>query len=156
MMTCANFKPLEATMEELVKYLEGVERSETENPSERNPKAAAAQKANKNKNKRKRDKEEDSPETTATSSSTKKSSRKCELCKMFGGNSESHTTEQCNKKALLLGLLDGHKKKRYNKTKKEEFCAMAKTFQKVSLKSKRACKRSCHDSSESESSSDEE
>eukprot|EP00957_Ditylum_brightwellii_P112460 8573801-Ditylum_brightwellii.AAC.1 len=50
-MTCANFKPLEATMEELVKYLEGVEHSETENPPKRNPKAAAAQKANKNKNK---------------------------------------------------------------------------------------------------------
>eukprot|EP00957_Ditylum_brightwellii_P009819 740755-Ditylum_brightwellii.AAC.1 len=100
-MTCANFKPLEATMEELVEYLEGVECSETENPPKRNPKAAAAQKANKNKNKRKRGKEEDSPKTTATSSSTKKSCRKCKLCKMFGGNSESRSTEQCNKKALF-------------------------------------------------------
>eukprot|EP00957_Ditylum_brightwellii_P069883 5307239-Ditylum_brightwellii.AAC.1 len=86
-MACANFKPLEATMEELVGYLEEVERSETESPPERNPKAAAAQKTNKNKNKRKRGEEEDSPETTATLSSTKKSCRKCKLCKMFGGNS---------------------------------------------------------------------
>eukprot|EP00957_Ditylum_brightwellii_P075890 5768275-Ditylum_brightwellii.AAC.1 len=78
-MTCANFKLLEATMEELVKYLEGVERSETENPPERNPKATAAQKVNKNKNKRKCDEEEDSPKTTTTSPSTKKSCRKCEL-----------------------------------------------------------------------------
>eukprot|EP00957_Ditylum_brightwellii_P082964 6307610-Ditylum_brightwellii.AAC.1 len=75
---------------------------------------------------------------------------------MFGGNSESHTTKQCNKKVLLSGLLDRHKKKRYDKTKKEEFCAMAKALQKVSLNSKRACKRSRHDSPESESSSDEE
>eukprot|EP00957_Ditylum_brightwellii_P030065 2275978-Ditylum_brightwellii.AAC.1 len=65
---------------------------------------------------------------------------------MFGGNLESHTTKQCNKKALLLGLLDGHKKKCYDKIKKEEFRAMAKALQ-VSLKSKRARKRSCHDSS---------
>ena len=111
---------------------------------------------NKNKNKCKRDEEEDSPETTATSSSTKKSRRKCKLCKMFGVNSELHTTKQCNKKALLSGLLDRHKKKRYDKTKKEEFCTMVKALQKVSLKSKRARKRSRHDSSESESSSDEE
>eukprot|EP00957_Ditylum_brightwellii_P192751 14676659-Ditylum_brightwellii.AAC.1 len=75
MMTCANLKLLKATMEELVEYLEGVKRSETENPPERNPKATAAQKASKNKNKRKRGEEEDSPETTATSSSTKKSCR---------------------------------------------------------------------------------
>eukprot|EP00957_Ditylum_brightwellii_P141904 10810752-Ditylum_brightwellii.AAC.1 len=47
-MTCANFKPLEATMEELVKYLKGVKRSETENPPKRNPKPAAAQRTNKN------------------------------------------------------------------------------------------------------------
>ena len=156
MMTCANFKPLEATMEELVEYLEGVKRSETENPPERNPKPAAAQRTNKNKNKRKCGEEEDSPKTTATLSSTKNSCRKCELCKMFGGNSESHSTKQCNKKALLSGILDGHKKKRYDNTKKEEFRAMVKALQKVSLKSKRACKRSRHDSSESESSSDEE
>eukprot|EP00957_Ditylum_brightwellii_P127187 9697679-Ditylum_brightwellii.AAC.1 len=66
---------------------------------------------------------------------------------MFGGNLESHSTKQCNKKALLPGLVDGHKKKCYNKTKKDEFCAMAKALQKVSLKIKRARKRSCHDSS---------
>eukprot|EP00957_Ditylum_brightwellii_P033249 2519514-Ditylum_brightwellii.AAC.1 len=80
-MTCANFKPREATMEKLVEYLKGVKRSKTENPPERNPKAAAAQKANKNKNKCKRDEEEDSPKTTDMSSSTKKSRRKCKLCK---------------------------------------------------------------------------
>ena len=156
MMTCANFKPLKATMEELVKYLEGVKRSETENPPKRNPKPTAAQRTNKNKNKCKRGEKEDSPETTAMLPSTKKSCRKCKLCKMFGGNSESHSTKQCNKKALFAGLLDGHKKKHYDKTKKEEFCAMAKALQNVSLKSKRARKRSCHDSSESESSSDKE
>ena len=155
-MTCVNFKPLEATMEELVEYLEGVKRSETENPPERNPKAAAAQKTNKNENKRKRGKEEGSPKTTATLPSSKKSRRKCKLCKMFGGNLESHTTKQCNKKALVSGLLDGHKKKRHDKAKKEEFCAMAKALQKASLKSKRARKRSCRDLSESESSSDKE
>eukprot|EP00957_Ditylum_brightwellii_P092283 7026118-Ditylum_brightwellii.AAC.1 len=64
-MTCANFKPLEATMEELVKYLEGVKCSETENPPKRNPKATVTQKANKTKNKRKRGEKGDSPETTA-------------------------------------------------------------------------------------------
>eukprot|EP00957_Ditylum_brightwellii_P039161 2961963-Ditylum_brightwellii.AAC.1 len=61
---------------------------------------------------------------------------------MFGGNSESHATKQCNKRALVSGLFDGHKKKRYDKAKKEEFCIMAKAFQKASLKSKRARKRS--------------
>eukprot|EP00957_Ditylum_brightwellii_P183574 13983185-Ditylum_brightwellii.AAC.1 len=73
---------------------------------------------------------------------------------MFGGNSKSHMTKQCNKKALLSGLLDGYKKKHYDKTKKEEFRTTAKALQKVSLKSKRACKRSHHNSSESEFSSD--
>eukprot|EP00957_Ditylum_brightwellii_P039162 2961963-Ditylum_brightwellii.AAC.2 len=48
-MTRANFKPLEATMEELVEYLEGVECSETENPTKRNSKAAVAQKQIKTK-----------------------------------------------------------------------------------------------------------
>ena len=37
MMMYANFKPLEASMEELAKYLEGVEHSEIENPPDRNP-----------------------------------------------------------------------------------------------------------------------
>eukprot|EP00957_Ditylum_brightwellii_P182558 13906634-Ditylum_brightwellii.AAC.1 len=37
MMTCANFNPLEASMEELVEYLVGVKRSEIENPPDRNP-----------------------------------------------------------------------------------------------------------------------
>eukprot|EP00957_Ditylum_brightwellii_P101545 7739196-Ditylum_brightwellii.AAC.1 len=68
-------------MEELVEYLKGVKRSETENPPERNSKPAAAQRTNKNKNKRKHGEEEDSPKTTATLSSTKKSRRKCKLCK---------------------------------------------------------------------------
>eukprot|EP00957_Ditylum_brightwellii_P101607 7744147-Ditylum_brightwellii.AAC.1 len=62
-------------MEELIKYLEGVECSETDNPPKRNPKPAAAQRKNKNKNKCKSGKEEDSPKTTATLPSTKKSRR---------------------------------------------------------------------------------
>eukprot|EP00957_Ditylum_brightwellii_P114813 8754709-Ditylum_brightwellii.AAC.1 len=37
MVMCANFKPLEASMEELVEYLKGFERSEIENPPDRNP-----------------------------------------------------------------------------------------------------------------------
>eukprot|EP00957_Ditylum_brightwellii_P082365 6263306-Ditylum_brightwellii.AAC.1 len=68
-------------MEELIKYLKGVEHSETENPPERNPKPAAAQRTKKSKNKCKCGEEEDSPKTTATLPSTKKSRRKCELCK---------------------------------------------------------------------------
>eukprot|EP00957_Ditylum_brightwellii_P137438 10478377-Ditylum_brightwellii.AAC.1 len=35
-MTCANFKPLEHSMEELVEYLEGVKCSEIKNPPEKN------------------------------------------------------------------------------------------------------------------------
>eukprot|EP00957_Ditylum_brightwellii_P019987 1508928-Ditylum_brightwellii.AAC.1 len=45
---------------------------------------------------------------------------------MFGGNAESHSTECCNKKALLASLLDGHKRKHTDKAKKEKFCTMAK------------------------------
>lgn len=35
-MTCANFKPLKYSMEELVEYLKGVECLEAKNPLERN------------------------------------------------------------------------------------------------------------------------
>eukprot|EP00957_Ditylum_brightwellii_P175893 13393690-Ditylum_brightwellii.AAC.1 len=72
---------------------------------------------------------------------------------MFGGNAELHVTDHCNKKNLLSGLLDGHKKKHMDRAKKEESCAMAKAFKKASGKGKKACKRSYHDSSESDSSS---
>eukprot|EP00957_Ditylum_brightwellii_P189987 14463702-Ditylum_brightwellii.AAC.1 len=122
-MTCANFKPLEASMEELVKYLEGVERLEIKSLPDRNP----------------RKNNSDGPK------SSKKNCRTCELCKMYGGNAESHSTERCNKKTVLASLLDGHKKKRTDKAKKEEFCAMAKAFKKANLKSKKSCKRSAPD-----------
>eukprot|EP00957_Ditylum_brightwellii_P059909 4548547-Ditylum_brightwellii.AAC.1 len=75
---------------------------------------------------------------------------------MFGGNAESHTTEHCNKKNLMLGLLDGHKKKQFDRAKKEELHNMSKTFKKALVKGKKACKRSYHDSSESDSSLKEE
>eukprot|EP00957_Ditylum_brightwellii_P126113 9613847-Ditylum_brightwellii.AAC.1 len=51
---------------------------------------------------------------------------------MFGGNTELHTTDCCNKKNLLSGLLDVHKKKQFDRAKKEEFCAMVKAFKKAS------------------------
>eukprot|EP00957_Ditylum_brightwellii_P153753 11702594-Ditylum_brightwellii.AAC.1 len=88
--------------------------------------------------------------------SSKKSHKQCKLCKMFGGNAKLHTTDCCNKKNLLSGLLDGHKKKQVDRAKKEEFCAMAKAFRKASVKGKKAHKRSYQDFSESNSSSEEE
>eukprot|EP00957_Ditylum_brightwellii_P031087 2355050-Ditylum_brightwellii.AAC.1 len=156
-MTCAIFKPLEASMEELIKYLKGVKRLEIENPPGRNPRKnnSNGPKTTK-KNKRKRDEDGESHNVTANTMSSKKSRKICKLCKMFGGNFKSHSTECCNKKTLLASLLDGHKKKHADKAKKEEFCAMAKALKKANLKSKKTCKRSIPDSSESESSSDEE
>eukprot|EP00957_Ditylum_brightwellii_P185300 14110093-Ditylum_brightwellii.AAC.1 len=67
-----------------------------------------------------------------------------------------HTTYQCNKKNLLSGLLDGHKKKHMDRAKKEEFCTMAKAFKKALVKGKKDCKRLYHNSSESDSSSEGE
>eukprot|EP00957_Ditylum_brightwellii_P013893 1047678-Ditylum_brightwellii.AAC.1 len=75
---------------------------------------------------------------------------------MFGDNAELHTTDRCNKKNLLSSLLDRCKKKCFDRAKKEEFCAMAKAFQKALGKGKKACKRSYHDSFESDSSLEEE
>eukprot|EP00957_Ditylum_brightwellii_P208465 15357591-Ditylum_brightwellii.AAC.1 len=56
---------------------------------------------------------------------------------MLGGNTELHTTDCCNKKNLISGLLDGQKKKHLDKAKKEEFCTMAKAFKKASGKGKK-------------------
>ena len=96
-MMCANFKPLKASMEELIEYFKGVERSEIENPPDRNPR-----KNNSNgpkqtkKNKHKCEEDGESHGITANITSSKKSHRTCKLCKMFGGNAESHSTERCN------------------------------------------------------------
>eukprot|EP00957_Ditylum_brightwellii_P016933 1276968-Ditylum_brightwellii.AAC.1 len=75
---------------------------------------------------------------------------------MFGGNAELRTTNHCNKKNLLSGLLDEHKKKRVDRAKKEKFCAMAKAFRKASVKGKKVHKRLYQDSLESDSSLKEE
>eukprot|EP00957_Ditylum_brightwellii_P076331 5801530-Ditylum_brightwellii.AAC.1 len=88
--------------------------------------------------------------------SNKKIHKPCKLCKMLGGNAESHTTDHCGKKNSLSSLLDGHKKKHNDKAKKEEFCSMAKVFKKAPLSSKKACKRAIHNLLESEISSDKE
>eukprot|EP00957_Ditylum_brightwellii_P154291 11741625-Ditylum_brightwellii.AAC.1 len=60
------------------------------------------------------------------------------------------------KRICYLNLLDGHKKKQFDRAKKEDFCAMAKAFRKASIKGKKACKRLYQDSSESDSSLEEE
>eukprot|EP00957_Ditylum_brightwellii_P116236 8866306-Ditylum_brightwellii.AAC.1 len=97
MMACANFKPLEASMEELVKCLKGVECSEIENPPDRNPRKDNSNSPKKTKkNKPKREEARKSHGITANTTSSKKSCRTCKLCKMFDGNAESHSTEHCN------------------------------------------------------------
>eukprot|EP00957_Ditylum_brightwellii_P065086 4936985-Ditylum_brightwellii.AAC.1 len=120
-MACANFKPLEHSMEELVEHLEGVERSETENHPEKNNQnnnnSSGLKKTKKGKCKRDEDKK--SQDIMNNNTNLKKTCKHCKLCKMFGGNSESHTTDSCNKKNFLSGLLDGHKKKRFDRAKKE-------------------------------------
>eukprot|EP00957_Ditylum_brightwellii_P096569 7354981-Ditylum_brightwellii.AAC.1 len=112
-MPCANFKPIEHSMKELVEYLEGVKHLETKNPLERNNQSSSNSSGLKKskKGKHKCDKDEQSQEVSDNNTSSKKSRKHCEICKMFGGNAESHTTDCCNKKNLLSGLLDGHKKK---------------------------------------------
>eukprot|EP00957_Ditylum_brightwellii_P074119 5632284-Ditylum_brightwellii.AAC.1 len=106
--------------------------------------------------KRKRDKDKKSQDILDNNTSSKKSHRHCELCKIFGGNAELHITDCCNKKNLLSGLPAGYKKKQLDRAKKEELCTMAKVLKKAISKGKQACKRSYHDSSESVSSSEEE
>eukprot|EP00957_Ditylum_brightwellii_P136162 10384585-Ditylum_brightwellii.AAC.1 len=110
---CANFKPLEYSMEELVEYLEGVECSEIKNPPEKNSRnnnnSSGLKKAKKGKHKC--DKDEKSQDVLDNNASSKKSRKHYELCRMFGGNTKMHTTDRCSKKNLLSGLLDGHKKK---------------------------------------------
>eukprot|EP00957_Ditylum_brightwellii_P167088 12719982-Ditylum_brightwellii.AAC.1 len=122
-------------MKELVEYLEGVKHLEIKNPPEKNS-------WNNNKTKKgkhKCDKDKKSQDVSDNNASSKKSSKHCKLCRMFGGNTKMHTTDRCNKKNLLSGLLDGHNKKQSNRAKKEEFCAMAKAFKKATVKSKKAC-----------------
>eukprot|EP00957_Ditylum_brightwellii_P090581 6898797-Ditylum_brightwellii.AAC.1 len=97
-MMCANFKPIEHSMEELVEYLEGVEHSENKNPPKRSNwinNSSGLKKTKKSK--RKRDTDEESHNITAKNMSNKKSCRLYKLCKIFGGNAESHTTDHCNK-----------------------------------------------------------
>eukprot|EP00957_Ditylum_brightwellii_P064390 4887247-Ditylum_brightwellii.AAC.1 len=158
-MTCANFKPLKSSVEELVECLKGVEHSETKNPLERNNwnnnNSSAGLKKTK-KGKRKHDKDKKSQDITDNNARSKKSHKHCKLCKMFGGIVELHTTDCCNKKNLLSGLLDGHKKKCFGMAKKEDFCIMVKAFKKATIKGKKAHKRSYHNSSESDSSLEEE
>eukprot|EP00957_Ditylum_brightwellii_P204470 15339411-Ditylum_brightwellii.AAC.1 len=135
-MMCANFKPLEASMEELGEYLKGVECSEIKNPPDSNPRKKNSDGPKQTeKNKRKRNKDRESHDITANTMSSKKSHRNCKLYKI---------------------LLDGHKKKHMDKAKKEDFCAMAKAVKKANLKSKKSCKRSAPNLLEFESSLDEE
>eukprot|EP00957_Ditylum_brightwellii_P127883 9752266-Ditylum_brightwellii.AAC.1 len=63
---CANFKPLEASMEELAKYLEGVEHLEIENPPDRNPRKNSSDGPKQTKkNKRKHEEDRESHDVTA-------------------------------------------------------------------------------------------
>eukprot|EP00957_Ditylum_brightwellii_P089582 6823152-Ditylum_brightwellii.AAC.1 len=119
-MICANFKPLEHSMEELVEYLKGVEYSENKNPPKRsnwNINSSGLKKAKKSKHKH--DKGEESHNLTPKNTSNKKNCKLCKLCKMFDSNAEMHTTDRCNKNNLLSSLLDGHKKKHMERAKKE-------------------------------------
>eukprot|EP00957_Ditylum_brightwellii_P153887 11713543-Ditylum_brightwellii.AAC.1 len=103
MMTCANSKPLEASMEELAEYREGVECSEIKNPPGRNPRKDNSDGPKKTKNNKcKHEEDKESHNVTANTMSSKKSRRTCKLYKMFGGNAESHSTERCNKKPYWL------------------------------------------------------
>eukprot|EP00957_Ditylum_brightwellii_P136725 10426515-Ditylum_brightwellii.AAC.1 len=143
-------------MEEIVEYLKGVECSENKNPPKRNNwnNNSSGPKKTK-KQKQKHDKDEESQEVTAKNTSNKKSCKLCKLCKIFCGNADLHTTDHCNKKNLISSLLDGHKKKRMDKAKKEEFCAMAKVFRRPPLRAKNH-KRVIHNLLEFESYSDKE
>eukprot|EP00957_Ditylum_brightwellii_P140927 10734721-Ditylum_brightwellii.AAC.1 len=110
-MTCANFKPLKHSMEELVENLKEVKHLETKNPPEwnyswNNNNSSGRKKTKKGKHKR--DKDEKSQDILDNNTSSKESHKHC---KIFGGSAELHTTDHCNKKNLLSGLLDGHKKK---------------------------------------------
>eukprot|EP00957_Ditylum_brightwellii_P030248 2290130-Ditylum_brightwellii.AAC.2 len=100
-------------MEELVEYLEGVERSEIKNPLEKNSQnnnnSSGLKKTKKGK--RKCDKETKSQDASDNNASSKKGCKHYKLYRMFDCNAEMHTTDRCNKKNLLSGLLDGHKKK---------------------------------------------
>eukprot|EP00957_Ditylum_brightwellii_P142094 10826215-Ditylum_brightwellii.AAC.1 len=120
-------------MEELVEYLKGVKYLETKIPPERNNwnnnTSSGLKKTQKGKCKHEEDKK--SQDVMDNNASCKKSCKPCKLCKMFGSNTELHTTDRCNKKNFLSGLLDGHKKKRMDRAKKEEFHAMANASKKA-------------------------
>eukprot|EP00957_Ditylum_brightwellii_P040735 3083270-Ditylum_brightwellii.AAC.1 len=93
-------------MEELVEYLEGVKCSEIKNPPDRNPRKDNSDGPKKiKKNKRKREEDGEPHDITANTTSSKKSCRTCNLCKMFGGNTELHSTERCSKKPYWLVFL---------------------------------------------------
>eukprot|EP00957_Ditylum_brightwellii_P021902 1651763-Ditylum_brightwellii.AAC.1 len=156
-MTCANFEPLKHPMEELVECLKGVECSETENPPERNNWNNNSFGLKKTKEgKCKCDKDKKSQDITDNNASYKKSHKLCKLCKILGGNAELYTTDCCNKKNLLSSLLDRHKKKQMDRAKKEEFCVIAKIFKKALVTGESAYNRLYHESSESDSSSEDE
>eukprot|EP00957_Ditylum_brightwellii_P019019 1431985-Ditylum_brightwellii.AAC.1 len=82
-------------MEELVEYLKGVKCSETKNPLERNNwnnnNSSGLKKTKKGKYNH--DKDKKSQGISDNNASSKKSYKHCKLCKMFGGNAESHTTD---------------------------------------------------------------
>eukprot|EP00957_Ditylum_brightwellii_P189346 14412394-Ditylum_brightwellii.AAC.1 len=145
-------------MEELVEYLNEVKYLETGNPPEKNNQinnnSSGLKKTKKGKHKH--DKDGKFQDVLDNNASSKKSCKHCKLCKMFGGNAELHITDCCNKNNLLSGLLDGLKKKPFDRAKNEEFHAMAEALKKASSKGKKACKRSYQDSSGSDSSSEEE
>eukprot|EP00957_Ditylum_brightwellii_P161876 12324645-Ditylum_brightwellii.AAC.1 len=98
-MRCTNFKPLKYSMEELVEYLEGVERLETKNPPEiNNPNNTSSGLKKTKKGKCKHDEDKKSQGVMENGTSYKKSCKPCELCKMFGGNAELHTTDHRKKR----------------------------------------------------------
>eukprot|EP00957_Ditylum_brightwellii_P154044 11724052-Ditylum_brightwellii.AAC.1 len=120
-------------MEELVEYLEGVEYLDKGNSPERNNNwnnnnSSGLKKTKKGK--RKCDEDKKSQDVSDNNTISKKSHKHCKLYKLFGGNAKLHTTDHCNTKNLLSGLLDGHKKKKIDMAKKEEFRAMAKASKK--------------------------
>ena len=75
----------------------------------------------------------------------------CQLCSMFGGNSESHSTNQCNKKRKIEGMWKKQKQVR-SQNRHELNALVAKTVRK-SLKAK--LKKNNLSYSSSDSSNDE-
>eukprot|EP00957_Ditylum_brightwellii_P166130 12648288-Ditylum_brightwellii.AAC.1 len=151
-MTCVNFKPHKYSIEKLVDFLEGVERSETNNSPEKEKNAYKEKSKNINPNKRICDENEKSHDT---SNANKKIWHPCKLCKMFGASADMYTTDKCDKKNLLSTLLDKHKKKHSKEACREDFFVREKAF-KTALHKKKMCKRSCNNLDLNSSSDDEE